>query len=125
MRPSSSPDANLGSHSARCSFDPATPTEPITSPFCMPTIVAALASALASSSATQPRKTAEFSNGRVSSQGMPNSPRSASPFTTIDRSKNSALAQRSLATGRTCSSRNARSFMSVSFSRSARRFSKP
>ncbi len=50
---------------------------------------ATLASTRASR-AHRPRKTAEF-EGRVSSQGIPNRPRSARPSTTL-RSKNSALA---------------------------------
>ncbi len=53
--PRISPDAKRGSHSARCSGDPATATLPITSPLCMPTRVAMLASTRPSSSAAQPR----------------------------------------------------------------------
>jgi hypothetical protein len=90
----------------------------------MPTRVARLASMRPSSRATQPRKTAEFSNGCVSAHGIPNSPRSARPLTTLI-GKNSARAQWSLTIGLTSDSIHARSRISTSFSRSASLASSP
>ena len=101
--PITSPLAIRGSHSARCAASPPTPIDPMASPFCTPTKVATLASMRASSRATQPRKTAEFSNGRVSAHGIPNSLRSASGRM-ICRG-NSAFSQCSFTIGRTSASR--------------------
>ena len=70
--PSTSPLANFGSHSARCSVEPPTPIAPIDEAVLHADEGARReASTRASSSATKPRNTAEFSNGRVSSHGVP------------------------------------------------------
>ena len=79
--PTTSPLAILGIHSRRCSFEPQMLIVPLTSPFCTPTNVATDASTRASSIATNPRKTAEFSNGFVSSHANEKAPSSASGFT--------------------------------------------
>ena len=70
----------------------------------MPTSVATDASTRPSSSATQPRKTAEFSNGRVSAHGIPNRCRGRRGGFTICIG-NSARSQWSLTIGLTSASR--------------------
>ena len=80
--PSTSPRASFGIHSSRCSFEPQTLIEPVARPFCTPTKVATDASTRASSSCTNPRNTAEFSNGLVSSHAYERVPSSARGFTT-------------------------------------------
>lgn len=79
--PITSPEAILGIHSSRCACEPAIASDPPTRPFCTPTNVLTDGSMRASSRATNPRNTAEFSNGRVSSQANDSVPRSASGFT--------------------------------------------